>query len=455
MTIVPPMTEFEVPWWLGGFIATTNETADWMLPLTYLNGGKTNAGTTLVIQNRGPYNITLYAQSPETIQGLGTYLVVADSTISLLAAQDWIVVSSTFGDEGTDGNFGYLQAENVTASCQVSVSVDPVDTKCGTLSALRIYSGQPSDLGWPSESSLTASTKWSSLNPAPGNLFGVFVQNSYAGPGNSTGNIIGAFIRGVFVDSTAPPLSFNNIYGIQVRSMDTSVNTISQHTAINVFGVQIQTIQTSGMVPLVTNQYQLDIVSPARGSAINVMIRLGAASGGTTNYGIWFNSNTADPGAGICSGTAGDACLFRAAANRWTFNTGTSLSVPNYLNVGSGAAPTNTATGSISTTNVTPTLQAFGAVTANAASGLLSFTVSTAANTCATATITNTNVVAGSQIQLTIQGYTGTLITNGLPAVSRLNTAGSSTGSFILSLCNTHASNALSGNLYVGFWVLN
>jgi hypothetical protein len=132
-----------------------------------------------------------------------------------------------------------------------------------------------------------------------------------------------------------------------------------------------------------------------------------------------------------------------------------SILVQGYANLGSGSAPANTNTGAFSTTKVSPTLQAFGAVTANAASGVLAFTVSTAAQTCQTAVVTNTNVVAGSEVILTIQTYTGAKFTNGFPSISRLDAAGSSAGSFTLELCNTHATNALSGNLYAAFWVLN
>ncbi len=174
---------------------------------------------------------------------------------------------------------------------------------------------------------------------------------------------------------------------------------------------------------------------------------------GSTTYPLHLRLPS-DTGS-YCTGAAYDTCLNRAAANAWTFNAGTALRVPQYLGVGSGNAPTNVATGAISTTISNPTLQAFGAVTANAASGMLSFTVNTAAVTCATAVVTNTNVVAASQVQLTIQSYTGTKFTNGFPVVARANTAGSSTGSFTIELCNTHTTNALSGNLYVSFWVLN
>jgi hypothetical protein len=142
MQEVAPVAEFEVPWWLGGYVASVNESSEWVLPLTYVNGGKTNTGTTLVIQNRGPFNITLFASAPETIQGLTSYLVVADSTVQFLSATDWVVVSATFGDEGTDGSFGYLQAENASVDCWMSVGTsNSVNDRCGDLTAKRMMLG--------------------------------------------------------------------------------------------------------------------------------------------------------------------------------------------------------------------------------------------------------------------------------------------------------------------------
>lgn len=156
------------------------------------------------------------------------------------------------------------------------------------------------------------------------------------------------------------------------------------------------------------------------------------------------NQITSTCAAGVCTESLPSAVLAPG-----------SLRTTTYLAVGSPSVPTNVATGAITTTAVTPTSQAFGAVTASAASGLLTFTVATAAVTCANAVVTNTNVVASSRVFVDVQGYTGTPVTNGLPVVARLDTAGSSAGSFTLQLCNVHASNALSGTLYVAFWVLN
>lgn len=195
------------------------------------------------------------------------------------------------------------------------------------------------------------------------------------------------------------------------------------------------------------------------GTGINAPLMAAASSGGTINAVVFANTNTATCGAGFVAGTAGDICLYRGAASAWlvqnTAGTGASLWVSKYVCAGCTSAPSNTAAGAISTTKAAPTLQAYGAVTASAASGLLSFTVSTAAVTCATAVVTNTNVVAGSTVFLEIQKYTGTYFTNGIPIVARTDTSGSSAGSFTLNLCNIHATTSLSGSLFVSFFVLN
>lgn len=132
------------------------------------------------------------------------------------------------------------------------------------------------------------------------------------------------------------------------------------------------------------------------------------------------------------------------------------LNTFSYACIGcNGATPSNTARGSVSIPTSSPALQAFGDVTANAPSGTLSFMVSTTALSCSTAVVTNTNVATSSEVILTIQNYSGTRYTNGIPNIARADTSGSSSNSFTLRLCNDHATNALSGNLFIAFWVLN
>lgn len=92
---VTPGTAYEIPYWLGAFISTTNMPSDWILPLTYTNEGSTPIGTTLVIQNLGPQNITLFSTPPETIQGETTFVILPTFTVMLLSGPDWIVTSGT------------------------------------------------------------------------------------------------------------------------------------------------------------------------------------------------------------------------------------------------------------------------------------------------------------------------------------------------------------------------
>jgi hypothetical protein len=488
MQEVAPVAEFEVPWWLGGFVAVTNETSGWVLPLTYVSGGKTNTGTTLVIQNRGPFNITLFASAPETIQGLASYLVVADSTVQFLSATDWVVVSATFGDEGTDGSFGYLQAENASVACWLGVGTsNPSNKQCGDLTTTRIFAGNSATTGLEGTALYTRSIQ------TIANVTSTLAGSDYILL-HSTASDAGSYIASISViatdvSSTTSYTSEGALQGMQAFAVHRgtgSVNTIFGLVAGVVLGSTSSGTITSSIaeyiIPLtgstsictITNLIGLVIASPAKTATTtvidyigievkgvistnspttnNVGIKLALHTTATNNAAVQFSDSTGVTGGGIAWG-AFEFYEYRCAAN--VKCNGGSDRVAGYISAGSVTAPANTVAGAISTTISNPVLQAFGAVTANAASGLLSFTVSTAAVTCATAVVTNTNVVASSFVQLTIQSYTGTDFTNGVPVVSRSNTAGSSAGSFTIKLCNTHATNALSGNLFVAFWVLN
>jgi hypothetical protein len=135
-----------------------------------------------------------------------------------------------------------------------------------------------------------------------------------------------------------------------------------------------------------------------------------------------------------------------AFAHCWAFGRSGGCTTANQFAIGSSLYPLMFAI-----TSVSPASQAFGDVTASGMSGILTFTVSTAAATCQTATITNSNVVSSTSVILAIQSYSGTPFTNGNPQVYRSNAGGSSTGSFTLYLCNLHATNALSGTLVIHY----
>lgn len=483
MQTVAPAPVYEVPWWLGGYVATVNETSDWFLPLTYLNGGRTNAGTTLVIQNRGPYNITLHSESPETIQGLSSFLVVAESTVSILSAEDWLVVSSTFGTEGSDGNFDFLQAQNASASCWLAVgTTDPTRKDCGDLTATnslvvgnvpsgefvmavsKILNGTSNaQRGIRSITSLAytgASANAWGIQSDVDDVYSTGPLGNYVGVSSTlvhsgTNTVVNA--RGISssvliqADSGSVSSNIDAYFGTVTYRNSLAKTLITAYRGIPLSGSGGATVTTYAQFYGSAQSPPTDIILTN-----SVMFMCPAASnGGINNYCLWAANNDAGPSGGFCAGTAGDVCMWRAAAGAWTFGAGQDLRVPGYLSAGSSAAPTNTNDGAFTTTKATPAVQAFGAVTANAASGVLAFTVTTGAGVCGAAVVTNSNVVAGSEVILTIQKYTGQYITNGTPMVTREDAAGSSVGNFNLNLCNIHATNALSGTLYVAFWVLN
>lgn len=90
-------------------------------------------------------------------------------------------------------------------------------------------------------------------------------------------------------------------------------------------------------------------VNSATGTCFSTTERTGA----TNNAAYHIDSNSATCGAGLVAGTAFDTCLYRAAANVWTFNSDTSLRVPRYVCAGCTSAPLNTVAGDITGARIT------------------------------------------------------------------------------------------------------
>ncbi len=79
-------------------------------------------------------------------------------------------------------------------------------------------------------------------------------------------------------------------------------------------------------------------------------------------------------------------------------------------------------------------------------------TLTTAGVTNAAFTINNNIVTATSIVSCDISGYTGTLVTNGIPVVT---TCVASAGVLTANVTNVHASNALNGAVTINFIVFN
>ncbi len=97
------------------------------------------------------------------------------------------------------------------------------------------------------------------------------------------------------------------------------------------------------------------------------------------------------------------------------------------------------------TASSTPTIDAvFGVFT--------SATLTTAAVTAATLTVTNNLITANSRVSVELVNYSGTVVTNGIPIVFKAVPA---SGSLAITLVNIHASNALNGTVTIQFTILD
>jgi hypothetical protein len=113
---------------------------------------------------------------------------------------------------------------------------------------------------------------------------------------------------------------------------------------------------------------------------------------------------------------------------------------------------------------VTQLSSATTAVSVTQASGVITtVSLTTAAQASATFTVNCPFVInkppsalssAGSQVILTIQSYSGTYSTNGIPVVAAGAVSGPNSAGFTITISNAHGTNALSGTLSIGYTVV-
>lgn len=205
------------------------------------------------------------------------------------------------------------------------------------------------------------------------------------------------------------------------------------------------------------NQFKL---TPGATAVIPVMSAGGASA--DTNIGIAVNGNGTG-GVYLSGSTAANAAV---AALHGTANvnqivlTGTNTgSVPS-IAVGGSGADTNrnlsiagAGTGLVILGQTICTSSGATPQTCNGQRGIATTnSLTTAAATNAAYVINNSSVTASSLVQCTNQGYSGTLVTNGYPIIMSC-VPGS--GTITVNITNTHAANALSGTVAIGFTVLN
>jgi len=196
-------------------------------------------------------------------------------------------------------------------------------------------------------------------------------------------------------------------------------------------------------------------------SGANVSAKLQAAmtvddnsvAGGTVAVAITTAGVTADgrdlpKGAKLIDSTNGREYQNTGVAGApvWVaaLQAGQSASVTSLTVTGAGAV--NLGDGAVTQATSTAT-----GVTMNAASGVITtFTSTAAAGNTVSFVLTDSAIAAGSAVHVTIDNYSGTLVTNGVPYVTVSGIAG---GSCTLNVSNIHAANALAGVLKIGVTV--
>lgn len=186
-----------------------------------------------------------------------------------------------------------------------------------------------------------------------------------------------------------------------------------------------------------------------------IWIRFIVANGSGSNIGYFFNRGVADEiqatesasavqalvAATIGSGTGTVTSFSFVNANGFTGTVATATTTPALTVTGFSPVKTNVTQITSTTTGVTDNTQA-GIIT--------TFTQTLAASSALTFTVTNSTVTTASVILVKVNNYAGAYATNGFP-IAQVNNVTS--GSFDIVISNTHATNALSGVLKIGFMV--
>lgn len=273
----------------------------------------------------------------------------------------------------------YIDTENETVNCWLGVGIDPVNKECGDTTTGRLILGEQGNPGFTHSVLLSKSTLTNTLDtlqagtyfetqfapdttPSSISYFGMqtvaWVPESCSADfsgfirghdvrmrfsGSGSAGAIGGIVIGVITDTGMPASSTIAVANaLQATLIHGGNGTL---TEVNMLRVSNPTNNGTGTIATI---YGLNIQTINTASTKAVSIRFQAPLAGTTRYGIHSDSNVASCAAGFVAGTAGDVCIYRAAAGAWTFGTDQDLRVPGYLNAGSSSAPTNTNNGDIS-----------------------------------------------------------------------------------------------------------
>jgi len=170
------------------------------------------------------------------------------------------------------------------------------------------------------------------------------------------------------------------------------------------------------------------------------------------------NTNLAPTGAGTVA-AAIDIPSVTSAVNQIKITPAATGTAPS-ISAGGASADTNVGlsvagngTGIVRLGQTICTVTGATPQTCNGQRGIVTTgTLTTAAVTNAAYVINNSSVTSTSLIACTLQAYSGTLVTNGLPVAM---TCVPGSGTITVNITNIHSVNALNGTVQIGFTVLN
>lgn len=355
---ITTQTNVTLPNYLGYVNANPTANATFILPKleSYSEGAWTQ------IKNQSAYTITINDNNGNNIGS-----IQANSVGEYISSSvGWIDYSvSAAGIIPSDLNIpGYLN---------VGSSGPPLNITTGDTTTKRLFVGTPVAPSTKEivhvQATTSIGTDFISVNGIVA-ITGSGDVSAYRGNVNTTGatgsfgNLTG-FVTGIFHNSST---SITNNHGVQAsimtqagfnggiianqNGMSSNISHSGAGTITNCRGY-LASVGTGGSAGTITNYsgFEVNFINSAAITTL-AAFKFSSLLGATNRYGIWSNSNSADPSGGMVFGTAADTSFYRGTANQlltpgdWKTRHYLGSSTPTIAaGTGAGTSPTITVTG--------------------------------------------------------------------------------------------------------------
>ena len=261
---------------------------------------------------------------------------------------------------------------------------------------------------------------------------------------------------GIDIDAGTNGVAMDTTGGLSLDSSSTTA--ASNLSTVGAAGVDLTVSSTAGSVVVSGGEAAADAIQLTTSNAAGG-VDVNAGTGGVavdTTGGLSLDSTSTTVASNLTTvGAAGVDLTVSSTAGSVVVDGGEAAADAVQLTASDTAGGITLSAGSggvvFPKSTVTQITSITTGVTIDDVSGVITtVTATTAGEATDSFVVTNNRVLASSVVLVSLDGYSGTLSTNGLPLIT---VTGISAGSFTMNVSNAHGTAALSGTLDIGFVV--